>query len=131
MARKKFAVIDVADDCLHTMEAAEAAVDLEGRYPPGIFLIVDMDGKDDVPFKVGAFMQDLTIDMATGEWIWKLNDVEIADRAKAQRHTLLRNRLLTLLVAREMSVTQGPEFGPITLSLEDQIGAIQAEIAPM
>jgi hypothetical protein len=131
MARKMFAVINVVDDCLHTMESAETAGDLEGRYPPGPFLIVDMNGKSDVPFKEGASMRDLTVDPATGEWSWKLTDVEIADRTKAERHALLRKRVLGLMLAKEMAVTLDPTFGPIVVSLQDQITAIQNEIAPL
>ena len=131
MARKRFAIIDLAKDCVHTMESANEAADLEGMYPPAEYMIVDMEGKDDMPFKAGAYMQDLTIDIATSDWNWKLTDVQIEDRALAERHFLLRKRILGLMTAKEMADVLGAEYVPVSISLQDQITEIQNELGPL
>lgn len=127
--RKSFAVIRKADDTFVTMQAATKKEVLLALYPTNSFRIHEMNGKDDIPLKDGAFMSDLTVDESTGEWKWKLTDAEIAARKKGKRAKAIRAELVKVHSAKNEAVALGADFADEAARLSGKIATLEAELA--
>ena len=126
--RTPFAIVDSAEDRFVTMETAMFAADLEMKYPPTEYRIVDMTGKEDVPFLEDTTASDLTVNLA-GEWEWKLLPAEIALRAQENKTTMLRMEQLTLYLRKDQAILLGPDFDYLAPVIQARIDLIEAELS--